>query len=51
MKVNLLWDWLDFGLVLRVFKNHKVNDYQASIDIQIGWLNIWIEIYKKEKGL
>jgi hypothetical protein len=48
MKVNLLWDWTDFGIMFRVFKNSKHGDYYMSIDIQFAWLNIWIETFKKE---
>jgi hypothetical protein len=47
MKVNLLWDWTDFGIMLKVFKNSKHGDYYMSIDIQFAWLNIWIETFKK----
>jgi len=49
MKINFLWDWLDFGIMFRVFKHHRAGDYYASIDIQFGWLNIWIEIFKKKE--
>ena len=48
MKVNLMWDWADFGIMLRVFKNSKHGNYHMSIDIQIAWLNIWIGTFKKK---
>jgi hypothetical protein len=45
--VNILWDWTDFGIVLKLFKNSSWSDYYGSIDIQVLWLNIWIEVWKK----
>lgn len=48
MKVTFLWDWLDFGAMFRVFKNNRIGDYYVSIDIQVAWLNIWIEIIKRK---
>lgn len=47
MKVNVLWDWSDFGIMFRVFKGMKYSNYYGIIDIQFGWLNIWIEVFKK----
>jgi hypothetical protein len=48
MKTNFLWDWYDFGIMLRIFKNSNVADYYVSIDMQLLWLNIWITIFKKK---
>jgi hypothetical protein len=49
MKVDLLWDWFDFGLMFRVFKNAIHAKYKVTIDIQIAWLNIWIQIIQTNK--
>jgi hypothetical protein len=51
MRIDFLWDWFDFGIMFRVFKNAKYGEHYISIDIQIAWLNLWIQIFKKEKGL
>jgi len=50
MRLNFLWDWTDFGIMFRVFRNHKHREYYASIDIQIAWLDIWIEIIKNKQN-
>lgn len=47
MRILFLWDWLDFGLVLRIYKNTSFSDYRMSLDIQLGWLNIWITLLRK----
>jgi hypothetical protein len=49
IKTLLLWDWFDFGLMLRVFKNAIHTKHKVSIDIQIGWLNIWIQIIRRDE--
>lgn len=50
MKINFLWDWFDFGVMVRVFKNADGREYKVSIDIQIAWLDIWIEIIKNKQN-
>ena len=45
MKINALWDWSDFGIMFRVFKGMKYSNYYGIIEI--GWLNIWIQILKR----
>ena len=45
-KVNFLWDWWDFGVMLTVYKNGIGNPYLFSIDTQIGWFNLWVECIK-----
>ena len=42
-----MWDWFDFGLMLRIYKNMKHVNYYMSIDIQIAWLNLWIQVAQK----
>lgn len=49
MKIDFLWDWLDFGIMFRIFKNIKFGEYYMSIDIQIAWLNVWIRLIKKKE--
>ena len=51
MRTTFLWDWFDFGVMFRVFKNTKHAEHYVSIDIQSAWLNVWIQIFKKEKDL
>lgn len=48
MEITFLWDWFDFGFMLRFFKNTKHGNYHMSIDIQFGWLNIWVQLIKKK---
>jgi hypothetical protein len=48
MKVNILWDWTDFGIMFRIVKGMGYSNYYSFVDIQIGWLNIWIEVFKRK---
>ncbi len=47
MDVSIFWDWMDFGLVLKVYKQNNLGRYYFAIDIQIAWLNIWIQCWQK----
>lgn len=44
----VIWEWDDFGIMLRVFRNSEMMDYYMSIDIQIAWCNLWIQFFKKK---
>lgn len=44
---TIFWDWLDFGLVLKVYKQNNIGRYHFAIDIQIAWLNLWLQCWKK----
>jgi len=44
---TIFWDWLDFGLVLKVYKQNNIGRYHFVIDIQIAWLNLWLQCWKK----
>lgn len=46
-KPTILWDWLDFGLMFRVYKQNETSRYQFAIDIQIAWFNLWLQCWKK----
>tara|TARA_B110000116_G_scaffold262546_1_gene267960 strand:- start:1218 stop:1370 length:153 start_codon:yes stop_codon:yes gene_type:complete len=46
-KVNIIWDWYDFGLMLKINKQNNIGKYHFAIDIQIGWLNLWVECWQK----
>lgn len=48
IKLVIFWDWNDFGVGFRIcrFRN-KINDYKFSIDIQIGWFELWVECWRK----
>lgn len=49
-KVNILWDWYDFGIMFRIYKlTTKTASHYFSIDIQILWLNLWLRFWKKNK--
>lgn len=47
IKLAILWDWYDFGLVLKISKNTEFSNYWFSIDIQVGWFNLWTQFIKK----
>jgi hypothetical protein len=46
-KPTIFWDWLDFGLVLKISKQNNIGNYHFAIDIQIGWFNLWLQCWKK----
>jgi hypothetical protein len=46
-KPNIFWDWRDFGLVLKVYKQNNIGRYYFAIDIQIAWFNLWLQCWKK----
>jgi hypothetical protein len=41
-----IWEWDDFGIMFRIYKNTGMGHCFMSIDIQIAWLNIWIQCFK-----
>jgi hypothetical protein len=46
-KPHLIWDWYDFGLMLKINKQNNIGKYHFAIDIQIGWLNLWVQCWQK----
>jgi hypothetical protein len=48
MKALLLWDWLDFGIVFKINTLMHHSNYYFAIDIQIGWLNLWVQFWRKK---
>jgi len=46
-KPSIIWEWDDFGIMFRIFRNAGVGDYHISIDIQIAWCNLWLQCFKK----
>lgn len=48
MRTMILWDWFDFGIMFRLYKNTKNAQHYMTIDIQIAWLNLWILTFKKK---
>ena len=48
-KIILIWDWLDFGIMLRIYKTSELSDYKLCLDIQILWINIWMQFFKKKE--
>jgi len=44
---TIFWDWLDFGLVLKVYKQNNIGRYHFAIDVQIAWFNLWLQCWKK----
>ena len=48
-KPTIFWDWLDFGLVLKVYKQNNIGSYHFAIDIQIAWFNLWLQCWRKNK--
>jgi hypothetical protein len=46
-KPCIMWEWDDFGIMFRIFRNTGMGEYYISIDIQILWCNLWLQCFKK----
>jgi len=51
MKTHFIFDWETFGIGITLFKNAEISDYLISLDIQLLFLNIWIQLASKYKGV
>lgn len=40
IKPSVFWDWLDFGITLKINTQIKSSSYYFAVDFQIAWLNI-----------
>jgi len=49
-KILVMYDWYDFGIVLRINKCSSIGNYHFAIDIQIAWFNIWLQFWKKKNN-
>lgn len=49
INTTLLWSWTDVAVCLRIYKQSEFTDYYVGIDIQLLWLNIWIQCFKKKR--
>lgn len=49
VKLHVIWDWFDFGLMLRITKNNRISEYYFAIDLQFLWFNLWIQCWRKTK--
>lgn len=49
MEIHTYWDWEDFGIAFRIYKNaaYSSSRHKLSIDIQIACFCIWIELIKR----
>ena len=47
MKIHFLFDWWDFALMFRIYKNANHSNYHLTLDIQVLWFNVWITLFKK----
>jgi hypothetical protein len=47
-KIYFNWDWYDFGLLFRVFCRNEFSEYYITVDIQILWLNIWFQLFRRK---
>ena len=46
-KPAILWEWTDIALCFRVYQQSKFSDYHIGVDIQLLWLNIWVQCFRK----
>lgn len=48
VKPTIFWDWFDFGLMIRIYKQNYISNYHFAIDLQIAWFNLWLECWMKK---
>lgn len=48
-KPVIFWEWTDIALCLRIYQQTKFSNYYIGVDIQVLWLNIWVQCLKKNK--
>ena len=46
-KILIQWDWLDFGLCFRAYKQINTARYYIGIDVQLLWLDLYIQLFRK----
>ena len=47
IKPAIIWQWTDIAICLRVYKQSDFANYHIGVDIQILWLNLWIQCFRK----
>ena len=45
----IFWEWTDMAFCFRIYKLTNLSEYHVGVDIQIIWLNIWIQCLKKNR--
>ena len=45
--ININWAWDEFGIGITIWKNAEVSKYKISIDIQIAFLDVWIQMFRR----
>jgi len=48
MGINFFWDWLDFGIIIRIYRTTEWSKYAIAFELQILWLNIWIQFWRRK---
>jgi len=51
VNICVFWEWLDIGLCLRLYKQTEYSEYYIALDIQLLWLNLWFQFFKKSKKM
>ncbi len=47
LKFSVVWEWTDIALCFRIYQQSEFSDHHIGIDIQVLWLNVWIECFRK----
>ncbi len=48
LKLSIFCEWTDIALCFKVYKQSDFADYYIGIDIQILWLNLWVQCFNKK---
>lgn len=47
LKMTILWEWTDIALCFRIYQQAKFSDYLIGVEMQILWLNIYLQCFQK----
>jgi hypothetical protein len=47
LKPTIFWEWTDIAICFRIYQQTDFADYHIGIDLQILWLNLWVQCFKK----
>ena len=43
----VFWNWFNFGVMFIIYKNVNSSRYYMSLDLQVAWFNLWIQLFRK----
>ena len=47
IKPEIIWQWTDIAICIRIYKQSDFSDYHIGLDMQILWFDLWIQCFRK----